>query len=48
MQSIGFNTYSDNVSGKLVLKNMIISLNRFKIYEIFVFKNKENEISSEA
>jgi len=48
METIGFNKQSDPVSAKLVFKNMIISLNRLNRYEVFIFKNKENEISSEV
>jgi hypothetical protein len=48
METIGLYKDSDPVSAKLVFKNMIISLNRLNIYEVFIFKNKENEISSEV
>jgi len=47
MNEIGFNTYNDSVSHKYILKNIIISINRFNIFEVFVLNTEENNILSE-
>jgi len=47
MNEIGFNQWSDAASHKFILKNMIISINRSNIFDVFVLNKQEDNILSE-